>query len=81
MIQYKSEKWTMDGPKRRLVDIFSATNGVPRASERHAVRPVNQSHSEMVKFEGRTDEFYKQVLADLKDIITSNSGSFDQYKL
>lgn len=65
----------MDGPKRRLVDIFSATNGVPRAGERHAVRPVNRNHSEMVKFQGPTDEFYKQVLADLKEITTSNSGS------
>lgn len=58
----------MKGPKRRLVDISSATNGMPHDYGRHMVRAINKSHSEMVKFHGPTDEVYKQVLADLKAI-------------
>lgn len=61
-------EWKMTGPKRRLVDISSATNGMPHDYGRHMIRAINKSHSEMVKFHGPTDEVYKQVLADLKHI-------------
>lgn len=66
----------MDGPKRKLVDISSATNGMHYNYGRHQVRPVNRSHSEMVKFQGPTDEVYVQAFTDLRNIISSPiSGS------
>lgn len=66
----------MDGPESRLVDISSATNGMPHDYGRHTVRPINRNHSEMVKFQGPADEVYRQALADLKNIISSPiSGS------
>lgn len=61
----------MEGPKCRLVDISSATNGMPYDYGRHVVRPINRSHSEMVKLHGPTDEVYKQVFTDLQSIFLS----------
>ena len=62
----------MSGPHTVLVERESATHGrFPHEKEIPFIHPINETHSDMVKFKGPDDLTYLEVLSCLRNLHTS----------
>jgi hypothetical protein len=65
-LQMPDGRWVMTGPPVVLVNETSATHGRPNEDQAHNVQSIKSSHSDMVKF-SRRDEDYVLVLGFLTE--------------
>lgn len=62
-------EWKKEGPKVKLVSRNSATHGRPFEDNNRHVRPIDRTHSNLIRF-GPNDHIYSQrVTPTLKDLL------------